>query len=1270
MGLAEERCFGGDYRGMTWNAQGFFCAAMASYSKKRQFVQRLLERTDFVVLTETHGTTGSQEQFEPIQGTEAFWAEGTSARGGVGIIVKTEFLAQFRRKPPVWQRIEAGRLACLRLEGDKGNLDVLAAYFPTGRKRRLAAEVDGSAVYDDHQDELSLRSQREALTRRIRAWLHPGRLTVVAGDFNFLQEREDRWRKEDADFSGHRDLAEAQHWRPALQATPGLREIWQPAATHDGPISRARLDRAYSTGHIADQLDRIVGATVLEWRKDLSHHRPLAFSRISPPSKASGDRSIPENVIRHPAWAPRVAARMQEMGKAADLRTPLGKLEDLKLAMRAVASDMARELGVTQLRQADAPADDLLSVVMRALRGLERIGWISVVGFAELAPAFRDLLTQDMVDSQPGRAIATLKDAAVELAKKQLKEDLSALHQDLPGLAPEVAKRRRDSIMLKVRKLAPGRSGMVGGVMDEQGVVRTGRDQKADVLRRHWGETFRERRVDETLLEEWLEDDAAAPNGLTGAMSGAIGDAGRWKVQRKDVQAAIDRAGASAPGPDGIPYSAWKALGPLGCDVLFGAADSLEQEGNLEALQAVFPVDEQGTSAFNAGLMVFLPKKAPQTNELGEEFLRPSELRPLTIVNTDNRLMANALRLRIEPVVNSFVSAQQQGFLGGRSLLKNVTDIDAGMRQFAMLHEDPAAIFFDFEAAFPSLAHRYLLRALESLRLPATVCRFVRALYWGHGCRLTLGGASVPGFSITAGIRQGCPLSPLLFALVGDVLLRKLARSVPDMMQRAYADDLAMVVADLGRSLPVLVRIFGQFGSVSGLRLNLKKVVVIPLGDVDKKIVLRTLTGAGPGWGAMQVEDRAKYLGFLLGPGKAEHGWQQAFAKARDRAQSWGKLGLGLYFSLLVYKVYVASVLSFLGQLELLPGAWKQGVSSVEKKLFRALVPGPCHWARPDDFCGLARDFGFPTEAPDLEVTCRGAKFRVAHREGRYIGGLCRTRWLASLKEAWRRSEHLGRLGRWAAWLRTPYLQTLSDNLEEMTRDGITLRTVEERAMRAMTRPITLAQAEQIRNVTQKVATTMLKESKVRDPAGRMRAKLANVHLAILPRVAADRAVRHLRRLHAFVPPRVWAAAYRSLMGGWCTASRFQRRETCLFGCSDYPDRLGHYLACPVLEAFGRRRLRLQPTHDPASRATAMLGLGSGQESDEEVARRSLLLAAAYRVHCTFRRQRDALRGTEMVRRALEQALRDLTKGHPLAAAAVDGAWATHSSDVAVRRTT
>ena len=81
-----------------------------------------------------------------------------------------------------------------------------------------------------------------------------------------------------------------------------------------------------------------------------------------------------------------------------------------------------------------------------------------------------------------------------------------------------------------------------------------------------------------------------------------------------------------------------------------------------------------------------------------------------------------------------------------------------------------------------------------------------------------------------------------------------------------------------------------------------------------------------------------------------------------------------------------------------------------------------------------------------------------------------------------------------------------------------------------------------------------------------------------------------------------------------------------------------------------------------------MLGISSVQTSDEDTIRKALLLAAAYRVHCTYRRRRDVLRGEETVRRALEQALRDLSKGHRQACAVVDQAWSTAPADAAGRR--
>ncbi|MFM7988146.1 MAG: reverse transcriptase domain-containing protein [Candidatus Fonsibacter sp.] len=92
------------------------------------------------------------------------------------------------------------------------------------------------------------------------------------------------------------------------------------------------------------------------------------------------------------------------------------------------------------------------------------------------------------------------------------------------------------------------------------------------------------------------------------------------------------------------------------------------------------------------------------------------------------------------------------------------------------MREAPS-FYSTFEAAFPSISRRYLLKMLSRLNLPEIITRPIAALYQDCRCWIKVAGTIQPGFNMTRGVRQGCPLSPLLFVLVVVILLRNTTRS-------------------------------------------------------------------------------------------------------------------------------------------------------------------------------------------------------------------------------------------------------------------------------------------------------------------------------------------------------------------------------------------------------------------------------------------------------------------------------------------------------------
>ena len=199
-------------------------------------------------------------------------------------------------------------------------------------------------------------------------------------------------------------------------------------------------------------------------------------------------------------------------------------------------------------------------------------------------------------------------------------------------------------------------------------------------------------------------------------------------------------------------------------------------------------------------------------------------------------------------------------------MLANITDIDEASMTVGLTERYGGLILFDFKAAFPSLNHDYLTTCLERLGIPDFVLNVVKTLYSQVRCVLRVKGADHGGIDMEAGVRQGCPLSPLLFAVT--VELRRLTRLFLDTTFRAFADDIGAVCKNIVGDARMIMEVFKQFGAASGLDLIFSKTVVIPLWDELEPNAKQEMMAKDSSWNGVEFREVGTYLGFVIGPGK------------------------------------------------------------------------------------------------------------------------------------------------------------------------------------------------------------------------------------------------------------------------------------------------------------------------------------------------------------------------------------------------------------------
>ena len=337
------------------------------------------------------------------------------------------------------------------------------------------------------------------------------------------------------------------------------------------------------------------------------------------------------------------------------------------------------------------------------------------------------------------------------------------------------------------------------------------KQEQANLVKEYWKALYAAHEVDEERVEENGEYKDEEEGGGLGE-----------DIEKEEVRVALkEMKKGKAVGVDDIP------------------SEFLTEGGEevLEWIREIFNkvlTEEKIPSAWEKGVVTAL-YKGGRKQELGN-------YRGITVNSSMYKLFTRILRRRLEGEVEGrgILGEIQFGFRKG----KNTCDAEFILRQIfdqGKRKKNTKVAFLDVRKAYDRVWREGLWRKMEGYGFGGKFLRVLKELYKEGTCRVKFGEIETDWFGVEEGLKQGCSLSPVLFALYLAELGERLVKSglgvevgdvvVPGLF---FADD--MVVMGQGEGdLKELLKMVGEYGREWKMQFNSSKSKVVNIGKKSNK---------------------------------------------------------------------------------------------------------------------------------------------------------------------------------------------------------------------------------------------------------------------------------------------------------------------------------------------------------------------------------------------------------------------------------------------------
>lgn len=291
-----------------------------------------------------------------------------------------------------------------------------------------------------------------------------------------------------------------------------------------------------------------------------------------------------------------------------------------------------------------------------------------------------------------------------------------------------------------------------------------------------------------------------------------------------------------------------KAPGPDGFSGLFFRACWDTIKGDLmKAILKFQSCNSQNLHLLNSAFMVLIPKNSAATH--------PKDFRPISLVHSFAKLITKILALRLQPFMSALVLQCQNAFIKKRSIHDNFVYVQSLIKSLKQKHTPAILLKLDISKAFDSASWEFLLQLLEHRGFGRRWREWLSSLLLTCSTRVLINGEISDRIDHKCGLRQGDPLSPLLFVPIMDCLARIMdkasSKTVLSPFERRalrfrtsiYADDVVIFSKPMLQDAMAINSILQKFGTATGLHTNMSKTNFYPIccESVDTSALQSTL---------------------------------------------------------------------------------------------------------------------------------------------------------------------------------------------------------------------------------------------------------------------------------------------------------------------------------------------------------------------------------------------------------------------------------------------